>query len=229
MPNYIFLAIAQSNGTDKTDKTGSLLYRLQGRGLAAAAAAAVTAVAVLLAAVTAAAILAATSAAVLVARLQFLGGGVAHELHSADKAHGLSRPGVVEVHGYLVVGHLDDLTVETHTLLGHHGHDGARTDVLGVKLALHVEDFLLEFTDEFGILLAEGLLGSQREVEFVALFEAHDVILEFLEQRNIESKHEGVGALLVELEHAGLLLAIHNKDFIDELHIFSCFDFHIGY
>ena len=192
------------------------------------AASAVAAVAVVMATVAAAAVVAATSAAV-VTGLELLGGSVAHELYISAVADGLTGQLVVEVHEHLVVGHLDYLTVKSHALLSHHGHDSTGSHALGIKLAVHVEDFLLELTDEIGVLLAEGLLGSQCEVEFFILIETHDVILEFLKQRNIESEHKSVGMFLIEFEYTGLLLAVHNKDLINELHIFSCFDFHICY
>ncbi len=113
---------------------------MTGTGLATAA---VAAVAVVVSAITATAVLTATTAAVMVLGLEFLGGSIAHHLDKAAVTHRLTSQLVVEVHDDLVVGHLEDSTLDAHAFLSHHGHDGIRTDVLAVKLAIDVEDFFL--------------------------------------------------------------------------------------
>ena len=82
---------------------------------------------------------------------------------------------VVEIHEHLVVGHLDDLTLDAHAFLSHHGHAGTRTDILGVKLAVDMENLLLELIDQLGILYAESLMGLKGEIKFFALLQAHDM------------------------------------------------------
>ena len=95
-----------------------------------------------MAAVATTALFTATSAA-MVLGLQLLGRSVTHELHIATVTHSLASKLVVEIHEYLVVGHLDDLTLDAHAFLCHHGHAGTRTDILGVKLAIDMENLLL--------------------------------------------------------------------------------------
>ena len=161
----------------------------------------------------------------MVLGLQLLGRGVAHQLHVAAVAHRLAGELVVKVHEHLVVGDLHYLTLDAHTLLGHHGHAGSGTDVLGVKLAVDVENFLLQLIDELGVLHAKGLVGLQGEVKLLALLQAHDVVLETLDERQVHAKHKGIGMLLVEFEHTLLLLAVNDKNLIYEFHVFSCLNF----
>ena len=191
----------------------------------AAAAAAVAVVAVVVSAVTAATVLATTTAAVVMLGLKLLGGGVAHELHVARIAHRLAGKLVVEVHGDLVVGDLGDDALDAHAVLGHHGDTSAHADVLVVKLAVNVEDFLLEFVNHVGVLGAEGLLGLQREVKFLALLEVKDVVLESLDQRDVHAEHKRVGMFLIELENTHLLVAVDNKNLIHEFDVFTCLNF----
>ena len=175
------------------------------------------------AAAVAAFLTAATAAVVL--GVKFLGRGVANELNEAAVAHGLACQLVVEVHEHLVIGHLDDLTLDAHAFLSHHGHACTRTDVLGVKLAVDVENLLLELIDQLGILYAESLMRLQREIKLLALLQTHDVVLEALDERQIHSKDESVGVLLVELEHTRLLVAIDHEYLIHEFYVFSCLNF----
>lgn len=191
----------------------------------AAAAAAVAAVAVVVATVTAAAFFTAASATVMLG-VELLGGGVAHELYKTGVAHRLASELVVEVHEHLLVGDLDDLSLDAHAFLRHHGHAGTRADVLGVKLAVDVENFLFEFIDEFGVLHSEGFMRLEGEIKLVALLQSHDVILETLDEGQVDAKYKGIGMFLVELEHTGLFFTVDDKDLINELHVFTCFDFH---
>ena len=190
----------------------------------AATASAVATVAVVVSAVTATAVLTAASAAMMLG-IEFLGGGVAHYLDISAVAHRLTGELVVEVHEDLVVGDLDDLSLDAHAFLCHHGHTSSWADVLGIKLAVDMEDFFLEFIDELGVLDAEGLLGLECEVKLVALLESHDVILEALDEREVHAEDKGVGVLRVELEDALLLIAVDDEDFIDELYIFTGLNF----
>lgn len=157
--------------------------------------------------------------------LEFLGGGVTHELHGAGIAHGLTCQLVVEVHGHLVVGDLGDDALDAHAVLGHHGHDGAHADVLVVKLAVHMENLFLQLVDHVGILQAEGFFGLEREVKVLALLQTHDVVLETLDERQVQAEDKGIGVLLVELENADLFLTINDKNLIYEFDVFSCLNF----
>ena len=164
----------------------------------------------IVAAVTATTVLT-TAAAAVVLGAELLGRGVAHHLHIAAVAHRLACQLVVEVHEHLVVGHLDHLTLDAHSLLGHHGHAGSWADVLLVKLALHMEDFLLQLIHQLGVLHAEGLVGLQGEVKFLALLQTHDVVLESLDERQIHAEYKGIGVLFIEFENTGLLLAAFSQ------------------
>ena len=191
----------------------------------AAAAAAVAAVAVVVAAVTASAVVASATTAVMVLGLEFFGRGVTHELHVARIAYGLAGELVVEVHGDLVVGDLGDDALDAHAVLSHHGHDGTHADVLVVKLAVNVEDFLVEFIDHAGILYAESLLGLQCEVKFFSLFQAHDIVLEADNQGHVHAEHKGIGMLLLEFENTHLLVSIDNKNLVHEFDVLTCLNF----
>lgn len=193
--------------------------------VALAAAAAVAAVAVVMATATVAAVLTTASAAVMVLGLELLGRGVAHELDVASIAHGLTGQLVVEVHGDLVVGDLGDNALDAHSLLGHHGHDGTHADVLVVKLAVNVEDFLLEFINHVGVLDTEGLLGLQGEVKLLSLLQVDDVVLEALDEGDIHTEDKGIGMLLVELEDTHLLVAIDNENLVHEFDVLTCLNF----
>ena len=188
------------------------------------AAAAVAAVAVVVSAIASTAVVTAATAAVVLG-LEFLGGGVAHQLHKSAVAHGLSGELVIEVHEHFVVGDFHYLPLDAHALLGHHGHTCSGTDVLSVKFAVDVEDFFFQLIDEFGVLHTKGLMGFQGEVEFISLLQSHDVVLEALDERQVHAEDKCVGMLFVELEHARLLLAVDYKDLIHELHIFTCLNF----
>ena len=201
-----------------------MLSLLLDRWVSAAAAAAIAAVAVVVATV-AATFFTAASAAVMLG-VELLGGGVAHELYKTGVAHRLACELVVEVHEYLLVGNLDDLSLDAHAFLRHHGHACAGSNVLGVKLAVDVENFLFQFIDEFGVLHTEGFMRLESEIKFVALLQSHDVILEALDEREVDAENKGIGVFLVELEHTGLFLTVDDKDLIYEFHVFSCFDFH---
>ena len=190
----------------------------------AASATAVAASAMVVSAVTAATLFT-TAAAAVVMGLELLGGGIAHEFHMAGISHCLPSELVVEVHEDLVVGHFHYLTFDAHAFLSHHGDESARTDVFFIELSLHVENFLLELIDQFGILIAEGLVGLQGKIKFVSLLQPHDAVLEALDEREVHTENKCIGMFLVELEHARLLLAIDNKDFIYELYIFTCLYF----
>ena len=174
-------------------------------------------------AVASAAVLAA--ATVMMLGLEFLRGSVAHELHISGIAHRLTSQLVVEVHGDLVVGDLGHDALHAHAVLGHHGHDGAHADVLVVKLAVNVENLLLEFINHAGILGTEGLFGFQGEIKFLALFKVDDMILEALDERHIQPEDKGIGVLLVELEHTDLFITIYHKNLVNELNIFTCLNF----
>lgn len=191
----------------------------------ATAATAVAAVAVIVAAIAVTAILATASAAMVVMRLEFLGGGIAHYLYKTAVAHRLSCQLVVEVHDNLVVGDLDYDTLDAHSLLSHHGDEGARTDVLAVKLAVNIEDGLVQLTDHFRIFHAEGFLGPKGKVKVLSLLQTHDILLESLDEREVETKNKSIGRLFLVFEHTGLLFAVDNKDLIHEFHVFTCFDF----
>lgn len=173
----------------------------------AAGAAAVAAVAVVVATVTAAALVTAASAAVMLG-VELLGGGVAHELYKTGVAHRLASELVVEVHEHLLVGDLNDLSLDAHAFLGHHGHACTGSNVLGVKLAVDVENFLFQFIDEFGVLHTEGFMRLECEIKLVALLQSHDVILEALDEREVDAENKGIGVFLVELEHTGLFFTV---------------------
>ena len=194
------------------------------RKLAAATAVAAVTVVVVVAAATVTTVLTAASATVMLG-LQLLGRGIAHQLHVAGIAHGLASQLMVEVHGHLVVGHLGHDALDTHALLGHHGHDGTHADVLVVKLAVNMENLLLELIHQARVLGTESLLGLEGEVKLLALLQAHDMVLETLDERHVHAEDKGIGLLLLELEHTDLLLAVHDEDFIYEFHVFSCFNF----
>ena len=188
-------------------------------GLAAA-----TVAAVAVATVTVIAFLA-TAAAAMVTGLKFLGGSIAYKLYEAAVAYRFAGELVVEVHEHLVVSYLYNLALDAHAFLGHHGHTRTGTDVLGVKLAIDVEDFLLEFINKLRVLHTEGLMGLQGEIELLALLQAHDVVLEALDEREIHTEDEGIRVFLVELEHALLLIAIDDKNLIHELYVFTSLNF----
>lgn len=187
------------------------------------AGAAVTAVVV--AAVVAVAVLATTAAAMMMLGLELLGRGVTHKLDKSSIAYSLASQLVVEVHGDFVVGDLSDDALDTHAVLGHHGDDGTHADVLVIKLAINVEHLFLELIDHVGVLGAEGLLGLQGKVKFLALFQIDDVILETLNQRDIKPKHKGIRMFLIELEDTHLLVTIDHKNLVNELNIFTCLNF----
>ena len=185
---------------------------------------AVAAVTVVVAAVAVVAVLTATAATVMPG-LQLLGSGVTHELDISAVAHGLARQLVIEVHKHLVVGDLDHLALDAHAFLRHHGHTGTGANVLLVKLALDVENLLLQLINQVGILLAEGLMGLKGEIKLLTLLQTHDAVLETLDERQIHAKDKSIGMLLVELENTHAFFTVDNKDLIDELHIFSCLNF----
>ena len=197
--------------------------KLAESGDLAAATAAIAAVAVVVAAAVAAFLTAATAAVVL--GLEFLGGGITHELHNTGITYGLAGQLMVEVHGHLFVGHLGHNALDAHAVLGHHRDDGTRAHVLVVKLAVHMENLFLQFVDQVGVLLAESLLGFEREIKLLTLLQTHDVLLETLDERHVHTEDKRVGMLLVELKDTHLLLGVDNKDLIHELHVFSCLNF----
>ena len=178
----------------------------------------------MLVAATVATLLTAATATVVLG-LEFLGRGIAHQLHITAIAHGLASQLMVEVHKHLVVGDLDHLPLDTHALLGHHRHDGALADMLVVKLAVDVEDLLLQFVHQVGVLDAEGVLGLQGEVKLLALLEVDNVVVETLDERQIHAEDKRIGMLLIKLEHTGLLVAIDHKDLVHEFYIFTCLNF----
>lgn len=184
-----------------------MLSLLLDRWVSAAAAAAVAAVAVVVATVAAAALFTTASAAVMLG-VELLGGGVAHELYKTGVAHRLASELVVEVHEHLLVGDLNDLSLYAHAFLGHHGHACTGSNVLGVKLAVDVENFLFQFIDEFGVLHTEGFMRLECEIKLVALLQSHDVILEALDEREVDAENKGIGVFLVELEHTGLFFTV---------------------
>ena len=141
--------------------------KLAESGDLAAATATIAAVAVVVAAAVAAFLTAAAAAMVL--GLEFLGGGITHELHNTGITYGLAGQLMVEVHGHLFVGHLGHNALDAHAVLGHHRDDGTRAHVLVVKLAVHMENLFLQFVDQVGVLLAESLLGFEREIKLLTL------------------------------------------------------------
>ena len=98
-------------------------------------------------------------------------------------------------------------------------------DILGVKLAIDMENLLIKFINQVGALYTESLMGLKGKIKFIALLQAHDMVLEALDQRQVQTEDKSIGMLLIELEHTGLLFAVHNKDFIDEFYVFSCLNF----
>ena len=161
----------------------------------------------------------------MVLGIEFVGGGVTHELHIAAVAYGFTSQLVVEVHKDLFVGHLDDLSLDAHTLLSHHGDAGAGTHMLVVKLAVDVEDLFLEFVDQFRVLHTKGLLGLEGEIKLFALLQAHDVVLEALDEREVHTEHKGIGMLLIELENTDLAFLVNHKNLIHEFDIFAGLNF----
>lgn len=187
------------------------------------ASAAVAALTVVMAAATVATLLAATSAVML--GLKLFGGGIAYELHVSHVAHRLAGELVVEVHGDLVIGDLGDDALDTHAFLGHHRDDGAHADVFMVKLAVDVENLLLELIDQVGVLDAESFLGLEGKVKFLTLLQIDDVILETLDEREVESEDKSVRVFGFELEYTDLLIAVDYKDFVHELDVLTCLNF----
>ena len=152
----------------------------------------------------AAVIAVATATAVVFGRIQFFGRGVAHGDYGAGIAHCLASELVVEVDGHFVVGDFLYESIYAVAVGRLHGHHGALKHLFAVELAVHIEDALVDFHNHVGVLGAESLFGSQREVEGSALLQVLDALHETVDHALVKTKHECVGALRGELEDRSL-------------------------
>lgn len=198
--------------------------------VAVGAAAVVAAVMVAASACVVAASVVVTAAAATMGGLEFLGGSVAHGLYFAFEAYVLSGKRVVEVHDYLSVGHILDETVDTETVGGHHRHESARLDHLGVKFTVDHENVFLQSDNLLGVVGTESLAGLYLDVIFAAGFETVESGFERFDHAAGHAENKLFGVFGVNLVYEFLAaVGIYLIQIVSDFDIFAGFDFFHNY
>ena len=162
--------------------------------------------------------------------LKFLGGSVAYGLHLTLETHVLAGEGVVKVHDYLSVGHILDETVDTETVGGHHRHESARLDHLGVKFAVDHEDVFLQSDNLLGVVGTESLTGLYLDVIFAAGFETVESGFERFDHAAGHAENKLFGVFGVNLMYEFLAaVGIYLIQIVSDFDIFAGFDFFHNY
>lgn len=198
--------------------------------VAVGAAAVVAAVMVATSACVIAATVVVTAATATVGGLKFFGGSVAHGLHLTLETHVLAGERVVEVHDYLSVGHILDETVDTETVGGHHRHESARLDHLGVKFTVDHEDVFLQSDNLLGVVGTESLTGLYLDVIFAAGFETVESGFERFYHAAGHAENKLFGVFGVNLMYEFLAaVGIYLIQIVSDFDIFAGFDFFHNY
>lgn len=171
-----------------------------------------------------------TAATATVGGLKLLGCSVAYGLHLTLETYVLAGERMVEVHDYLSVGHILDETVDTETVGGHHRHESARLDHLGVKFAVDHEDVFLQSDNLLGVVGTESLAGLYLDVIFAAGFEAVESGFERFNHAAGHAENKLFGVFGVNLMYEFLAaVGIYLIQIVSDFDIFAGFDFFHNY
>ena len=132
---------------------------------------------------------------------------------------------MVEIHLHFVVGDVKHPAVESVPLLVLQRHDGILVDVFCVKLTVDGEDPLVQIEHMLVVVFAVGLLGREGEVEFVALVQFDEGVLEGL-KRDAHSADKVEGPVFGCLFHQFFLSVSHIIQHIRSCDIFIGVLFH---
>ena len=103
--------------------------------------------------------------------------------HLTDKVQRTTGQWMVEVDGHSIRSHLHDTTVEVITSLVLQHQNGIGINMLGIELAIYLEDMLVHTLHQIVVAGTESLLWCQLKVEGVANSQVNDLPLEVLQHK----------------------------------------------
>ena len=121
--------------------------------------------------------------------------------HQSSELQRLSSQRMVGVDGDTVVLNFQHTGHEALVVLVHQGNDGTGVDVLVIEVVVDAEHLALHLVDTLLVVVAESLVGGQREVEGAARQQVDDATLKSI-KRHAEAtdKLEGVALLRLLLK-----------------------------